>query len=186
MNNPEYVKIKNKLYKINTDFQVALECEKVVNTDVSDEEKSLAIIYLLYGEEGLRSQEDWNELMKKGCWYLLCGKEPNNENVSKPNMDYEQDKSYIKASFYTDYGIANIYKTKMHWWDFCDYMNGLTEDCVLNRVRYVRDYDISDCKGKELEEWKKRKKEVELKEKSKKPTAQQITASNKFYDLLGL
>lgn len=184
MNNPEYVKVKDKLYKLNTDFQVALECEKVVKSNVSDTEKSLAVLYLLYGEAGLNNQEDWQELMDKGCTFLQCGKDVA-DSTDEPNMDYEQDRSYIKASFYTDYGIPNVFNTEMHWWDFCDYMNGLTEDCVLNRVRYVRDYDISECKGKELEEWKKRKKEVELKKNKKEPTAKQKKSCNAFYDAMG-
>ena len=29
LNNPEYVKVDNELYKINTDFRIALECQKV-------------------------------------------------------------------------------------------------------------------------------------------------------------
>lgn len=185
MNNPEYARVGEKLYKINTDFQIALECDKIARSDVGDNEKSLAILYLLFGDEGLNNPKDWEELMQKGCKFLLCGKEAT-DNDDKPTMDYEQDKSYIKASFYTDYGIPNIYNVKMHWWDFCDYMNGLTENCVLNRVRYVREYDISDLKGKELEEWRKRKKEVELKTQKRKVTKKQKNASDRFYDKLGL
>lgn len=185
MNNPEYVKAGNKLYKINTDFKIALKCDEIARSNVSEQEQTLAIIYLLYGEEGLNNSEDWQELIDKSSVYLLCGKEPNT-TTEKPNMDFEQDKNYIKASFFTDYGIQNIYNTNMHWWDFCDYLNGLTENCVLNRVRYIRDYDTSQLKGKELEEWLKRKKEVELKTKEKKATKEQQKASDDFYKQIGL
>ena len=48
MNNyPIYVKTKNKKYKINTDYRVALNCEKVSKSNVSEEERALALIYLL-------------------------------------------------------------------------------------------------------------------------------------------
>lgn len=185
MNNPEYAKVNNKLYKINTDFKVALRCNEVYNSNVSEKEKVLALIYLLYGDEGLENPDDWNELLDKALKFLLCGKEKVSES-SEPSMDFEQDKGYIKASFYTDYGIANIFNTNMHWWDFCDYLNGLTENCVLNRVRYVREYDTSNLKGKELHEWKKRKEEVALKKEKQQANEKQKKASEEFYKLLGL
>lgn len=185
MNNPEYVRANGKLYKINTDFKVALRCNEVYNSNVSEKEKVLAIIYLLYGDEGLNNDKDWQELLEKGVKFLLCGKDKA-DNSSDSSMDFEQDKAYIKASFFSDYGIANIYNTDMHWWDFCDYLNGLTENCVLNRVRYVREYDISNLKGKELAEWKKRKQEVALKKDKREATDEQKKVSDAFYDSLGL
>lgn len=185
LNNPEYVKANGKLYKINTDFKVALKCNDVYNSNVSEKEKVLAIIYLLYGDEGLNNSKDWEQLLEKGIKFLLCGKEKS-ENSSETSMDFNQDQSYIKASFFTDYGIENIYNTNMHWWDFCDYLNGLTENCVLNRVRYIREYDTKDLKGKELQEWQKRKQSVALKKKETIATEKQKESSDRFYKLLGL
>ena len=47
MNNPEYVKVNDKKYKINTDFRVALECSKIAeDKEISDIERALALIYL--------------------------------------------------------------------------------------------------------------------------------------------
>ena len=52
----------------------------------------------------------------------------------------------------------------MHWWKFYNLLCGLTENCVLNRVRFVREFDISQIKdSKEREKWIKQKKQVELK-----------------------
>lgn len=182
MSNPEYARIRNKLYKINTDFKVALKCDEIARSNVREEEKTLAIIYLLYGDEGLNNYNDYEELINKAVKYLLCGKKPNESN-EEPDMDYEQDKSYIKASFYTDYGIPNIYNTNMHWWEFCDLMNGLTENCVLNRVRYIRSYDTSDIKDqKTLRMWKKQKQSVALKEKEPNMTKEQEESMNRFLE----
>ena len=53
ISNPEYVKIDDKKYKINTDFRVALRCNEIAQDDtISDTERALAIIYLLFGDEG--------------------------------------------------------------------------------------------------------------------------------------
>ena len=54
MNNPNYVKVDDKLYKINTDFRVAIECNKIAqDTKIGDYERAMAIIYKLFGEDGL-------------------------------------------------------------------------------------------------------------------------------------
>lgn len=46
---PKFAEIKGKRYKINTDYRVALECDKVSNnTKISKEERGLAVIYLLF------------------------------------------------------------------------------------------------------------------------------------------
>lgn len=180
MNNPEYVRIGEKLYKINTDFKVALKCDDVARSDVREEERALAIIYLLYGDEGLDNPQDYELLLEKAITYLLCGKEPV-QDTKERDMDFEQDKSYIKASFYTDYGIPNIYDTNMHWWEFMDLMNGLKEDCVLNRIRTIRNYDTSGIKDtKTLNEWRKQKEAVALKKKEKKMTKEQAENMDNF------
>lgn len=55
MNNPQYVKVDDKLYKINTDFRVALECNNIAeDTTIEDYERALAIIYKLFGEKRIK------------------------------------------------------------------------------------------------------------------------------------
>ena len=104
MSNPTRVIINGKEYKINTDFKVALECNKVANDDtIGDYERALAVIYLLYGDEGLNDVENHQRLLELGQKYLSCGKEID-KNV-KPDMDYEQDYDDIVAIFMSDYHI---------------------------------------------------------------------------------
>lgn len=55
MNNPQYVKVDDKLYKINTDFRIALECNNIAeDTSIGEYERALAIIYKLFGEKRIR------------------------------------------------------------------------------------------------------------------------------------
>ena len=57
----------------------------------------------------------------------------------------------------------------MHWWQFFDLLQGLTENSVLNRVRAIREESLSDKKGKERQKWEEAKKQVALKcEKTQK------------------
>lgn len=177
---PEYAKIGDKLYKIDTDFKTAIKCQSIAQSNINDGERALAIIYLLFGDEGLDNPQDYKELLQKGIYFLSCGKEVEKNN-SQPDMDFEQDEAYIKASFYTDYGIPDIYNTNMHWWEFIDLMNGLKEDCVLNRVREIRTFDTSNIKDtKTLEQIRKQKESVAL--KRKEPEIEMTEEQKKSYE----
>lgn len=162
INYPTLAKTSNNIYKINTDYRVAIECDKISRSEVSDEERSLAILYKLFGDKALDNPQDWEELIKIALKYLRCGKEIDEES-EEANMSFIQDKGYIEASFFSDYGI-DLSSTDMHYWQFYNLLCGLTEDSVLNRVRFVRDFDISQIKdSKEREKWVKQKQQVALK-----------------------
>jgi hypothetical protein len=186
---PEYVEIDGIKFKINTDFRIALECERIAQNDsVGDYERSLAVIYKLFGEEGLNGIGKHEKLLEMAIKYLRCGKEADNKNNDEPDIDYEQDRGYIKASFFSDYKIPDVFSIEhLHWWDFCDYLNGLTEDSVLNRIRYVRNYDLSEIKDpKERKKWMEQKESVALKKKGKPLTDKQKESMDKFYKLTGI
>ena len=187
MNNPEYVKINDKKYKINTDYRIALECNKVaMDTSIGDYERSLAIIYLLFGDEGLNDKKNHGELLKLAIKYLRCGEDKIDDSNEEPNMDFEQDFRLIKTSFRSDYGII-LENEEMHWWDFYDNLKGLTENCVLNRVREIRDYDLSTVKDpKERRKLEKAKKIFALNKKEKNLTEKQRKSVDSFYKLTGL
>ena len=65
MKYPEYVKVGDKKYKINTDFRIAIECDEIAkDNSIGNYERALAIIYKLFGEEGLNSLDDHEKLLK--------------------------------------------------------------------------------------------------------------------------
>lgn len=165
---PKFAEIKGIKYEINTDFRVALECNEIANnSEIKDEERSLAIIYLLFGEQGLNDYENWNSLLRIAIKFLSCGKEIEDEydnEEKEENMDYKQDWGYIRTSFFSDYAI-DLDKEKMHWWRFYELLCGLSEKCILSRVRFIRDFDISQIKDSaEREKWIKQKEMVALKQ----------------------
>lgn len=186
MNNPEYVKIKDKKYKINTDYRVALRCEEVAqDISISDFERTYAILYLLFGEEGIKDKENHEKLLELGIKYLACNQEY--EDVDEEvDMDFKQDISLIKASFKSDYGIV-LNNEYMHWWDFYTYLNGLTEKCILNRVRELRTYDTSKITdNKEKRKIEKAKKRFALKQQPIKINQNQKKGVDAFYELTGI
>ena len=194
MNYPSFVKVEGKYYKINTDFRVAIECQDIATDEkIGDYERALAIIYKLFGDDGINTPEHYEKLLELATKYLSCGKEIKGNSNEEPDMDFTQDMDYIEASFMSDYNIdlANI---EMHWWKFHNLINGLSNSemgncCVLNRVRNLRTYDTKDIKDpKELEKIKKAKEQVALKKKVVKhflTTEQQRNIDN-FYKMTGI
>ena len=195
MNNPEYVRIGNKNYKINTDFRVALECNNIAQDENIDiNEKSLAIICKLFGDDGLDNPQDWEELMRLGFKFLTLNKNVDDVDQStEVDMDFEQDRAYIRSSFIQDYNYNPYDKDYLHWWDFYNDLNNLSNNefgncCILNRVRNLRTLDLSKIKDfKERERLSKAKEAVSLK-KNKcdvKLTKEQEESMNKLNEIIG-
>lgn len=141
---PEYAEIDGKQFKINTDYETALACFKAINDDeITDIERPIALIGLIFGEDAeIKDVETALRIIKK---YLQCGKDEEEENTSINDLDFEYDKDLISSSFLTDYGI-DLETTTMHWWKYCSLISGLKDDCILNKVRDIRNYDISEIK----------------------------------------
>lgn len=184
---PEYVKVRDKKYKINTSYKTAIKCNAIAeDNNINDIERALAIIYKLFGEEALEDVENREMLLEKAKKYLSCGVE-NIESSNEPrDMDFIQDMPYIKASFMSDYHI-DLNKTDMHFWEFYELINGLSNSeigncCVLNRVRNLRTFNLAEIKDpREREKIRKAKKAVELKKNRKKATQTQEQSAREFY-----
>lgn len=193
MNNPDKVKIRDKIYKLNTDYRVALACNEIAKSDVSDTEKAMAIIYKLYGDEGLDNPQDYEELLRLGQKFLFLGKdiEELDQEDQEPDMDFVQDIDYIEASFFADYHI-NLADTKMHFWTFYKLLEGLSNSelgdcCILNRIRNLRNTDTTKIKDmKERERVEKAKMRVALTKKEKKYTEEEQNSMNDFLREIGL
>lgn len=194
MDYPKYVKIGEKKYKINTDFRVAIECQEIALDDsIGDFERALAIIYKLFGDDGLDDSNNCEKLLELAKKYLSCGKEINDNSNEEPDMDFIQDMDYIEASFMSDYNI-DLANTEMHWWKFYNLMNGLSNSemgncCVLNRIRNLRTFDTKDIKDqKELAKINEAKKQVALKKREvkKELTYEQKRNIDNFYEKIGI
>lgn len=187
---PKYVEIEGKKYQINTDFRVAIRCDEIArDEDIGDFERALGIIYMLFGDEGIDTPEHYVKLLKMAEKYLLCGEEPDGKKDEERDMDFNKDYSYIKTSFRSDYGIK-LDEENMHWWEFMDLMNGLSNSelgncCVLNRVRNLRNFDLNTIKdSKERQKIKEAKDKVALNQK--KPTKKQRESIKQLMKDLGI
>lgn len=196
MNKPEYVKVNDILYKINTDFRVALRCNSVANEDgIGDNERALAIIYLLFGEKGLEC-ENKSKLLELGLKYL----NPNAGNVEetekdkdKYELDYTKCESLIQSSFRYDYKYNPYDLEYLHWYDFYADLenlscNELGSCCALNRIALILNKDVKKIKDKkdraEMIELQKKLAEKYCVERKVELTEEQEKSADEFYKLI--
>lgn len=195
MNYPEYVEVNGKKYKINTDFRIAIECNDIaIDENIGDYERALAIIYKLFGEEALEDYKNHEKLLQLAKKFLNCGQEDKKDNSEESDMDFKQDMEAIRISFMSDYDGLDIKNQKMHWWEFVDRINGLSNSefgncCLLNRIRNLRNFDLKEIKDpKEKKKIAKAKKEVALKKKEvkRKLTEEEQNNINEFMKMAGI
>ena len=154
---PKYVEIENKRYKINTDFRVAIECNRIAEDEtIGDIERVLGIIYTLFGEEGINTPEHYEKLLEMAKKYLCCGQELEQTN-EKPYMDFIEDEGDIRSSFQYDYKYDPYEEEYVHWYKYYNDLKNLSNSefgdcCVLNRIINLRKFDVSKIKDRKEKE----------------------------------
>ena len=199
MNNPEYVKVDNKMYKINTDFRVALECNKIAeDTSIGEFERAMAIIYKLFGEDGLDC-ENQDKLLELAMKYLLLGRDKNelkNEPHNKYELDFNKCIGLIKSSFKFDYKYDPYELKYLHWYDFYNDLENLSTSefgncCVLNRITSILNQDVREIKDEKtrkriINAQKFTKKKYCKEEEKIEITQEQAESAIAFYKSLGI
>jgi hypothetical protein len=187
------IQIEDTIYEANTDFRIAIRCSEIAQDDtIGDFERVLGIICTMFGEKALDNTNHYEKLLKWALNYLSCGQEVI-DNKEQPDMDYVEDMEYIEASFMSDYHI-DLENEDMDWHKFNKLMNGLSNSelgncCVLNRIRNLRNFDVSTIKdSKERQKIAKAKEQVALKKYKKENhlTKEQEESMERLNKILGL
>lgn len=191
------IQIDNIVYTANTDFRIAIRCNKIAEDEtIGDYERTLGIICTMFGNEAMDNcKKHPRHIEKLLNWilnYLSCGQEVKQKD-EKPDMDYVEDMDYIEASFMSDYQI-DLENEEMDWHKFNKLMNGLSNSelgncCVLNRIRNLRNFDLSQIKdAKERAKIQKAKEQVALNSYKKENfiTKEQEESMKKINEILGL
>lgn len=181
---PEYAEINGKEYKIDTSWQNALECFKIIDDKtISDQERSLAIIYKIFN---FIPEDNLDLFLEKASIFLSCGETKEQQSSKTKDMDLIKDQKWIIPSFMSDYHI-DLSKEDMHWWRYINLIQGLTSNSVLANVREIRNYDLSNIKDKkEKDKIIEMKKQVALEDDSKKHILSEEQKNNidEFYKLI--
>lgn len=185
MNYPSKMEINGKIYSINTDYRVALSCFRAINdTEINDTERALAIITLLLGKNV--DMKDYEQCLQKCAVFLRCGK-LKNDSPDEADMDYLQDEERIRTSIRQCYHLNLNEVNYLHWYEYNELIEGLTEESLLNKIRELRTYDLSDEKDeKRKNRIEKAKQQVALHHEKQKLTEEQVKSIDKFLELTGI
>lgn len=193
-NYPEFISVKGKQYKINTDFRVAIECNRIAKDNTfGDLKRSLAIIYILFGKAALQDIDNYESLLELDIKYLSCENTYEKTN-KKPVMDLIEDEKYIRWSFKYDYKYNPYDMEYLHWFKFYNDLCNLSDSefgncCDLSNIRNIRKCDTSKIKDrKEREKVEKVQKMVSLKKYNKEYnlTKEQEESMENLNKILGL
>lgn len=183
---PEYAEINGKEYKIDTSYKTALKCFEVIdNEEIPDTERCLAVVYLLFD---FIPKKDLDLFLEKAELFLQCGESTEKQNNKKRDMDFLQDQKYINSSFMSDYHI-DLSKQDLHFWQYIELIQGLTDNSCLSRVRDLRNYDLSEVKDEKIRsKIIEAQKEVALKEKrqERELSAKEKQNIDNFYKITGI
>lgn len=187
------IKIDDTIYEVNTDFRVAIECDRIArDKNIGNYERALGIICTLYGEKGLNNVNHYEKLLNWAMNYLSLGKEKTDDK--EPDIDLTQDKGLIASSFKFDYKYNPYNMEYLSWEEFYNDLDNLTSNvelgncCVLNRARYWRNFDLSKITdAKERAEISKLKKYYALNKEEPEIilTKEQQQSVDEFYKALG-
>ena len=187
------IKVEDTIYEANTDFRTAIRCNEIAQDEtIGNFERSLGVICTMFGDNGLDNPSHYEKLLKWALKYLSCGEEIKDTH-EEADMDFVEGMDYIEASFMSDYQI-DLTEENMDWHKFLKLMNGLSNSelgncCVLNRIRNLRNFDVSTIKdSKERQKIAEAKERVALKKNKKEYhlTEEQEESVNEFYKSLGL
>lgn len=187
------IQIEDTVYKAKTDFRTAIRCNEIAQDEsIGDFERVLGIICTMFGEEGLDNPYHYEKLLKWAKNHISCGEEIK-ASKEQPDMDYVEDMPYIEASFMSDYNI-DLENTNMEWSKFVKLMNGLSNSelgncCILNRIRNLRNLDVSTIKdNKDRQKIAEAKERVALKKYKRENhlTREQEESMERLNEILGL
>ena len=192
--NHKKIQIDDTIYEANTDFRIAIECNRIATDEtIGDFERALGVICTIFGPSALDNPDHYEKLLKWAKKWLSCGEEIIDTHET-PDMDYIEDKHLIRSSFIYDYKYNPYDMEYLSWEDFYHDLNNLSTSefgncCVLNRVRDLRNYDVSQIKdNKERQRVAKAKERYALKKYKKENhlTKEQEESMERLNKILGL
>lgn len=134
---PTSCTVNGREYHANTDFRVVLAHIREETSDDEQELKTIIGLGLFFG--GKINPDDVKGLVEWVDWFILRGEkiEESNGARSDPLFDYLVDSGRIMAAFLQVYGI-NLRRVRLHWWTFCELLEGLPGGTKLAEVVEIR------------------------------------------------
>jgi len=181
---PTQMEVNGVIYDIDTNYKTALQCFQAINDkELEEHERAIVVVALLLGYDV--PLEDTQEALEKCAIYLRCGKTKNPSN-KEIDMDYFQDEAKIRTSIRQCYHLNLNIEKDIHWWEYNELIEGLTEETLLNKVREIRTYDLSKEKDPKIRKQIQDAKDFYALEKEEVPmTEEEKKNIEQFYKLTG-
>lgn len=135
-------------YLIRTDFRIGMQISLAMSDpDLDQQEQFQTAISLLYG----RGIPDLKTALEGLSWFMRCGQDVRKDlpKDDKQVVFYDFDSGRIWASFKATFGI-DLYREKMHWFEFCHLLSCCGEDTSISNAMKIRQYSTKGLKGEEL------------------------------------
>ena len=160
----EDVEIDGKAYRINTDFRIWIEIERLLfDRSIDDEKRFANILVLAYPALPPRPYSAIERIM----WFYSGGglNDETSNGQKSPAFDILEDFDYIWAAFWGEFGI-DLTRENLHWWKFRALLGALSDKCLFSKIVGYRTVDTSVIKDKEQKKfYEKMKKQFCLKSK---------------------
>lgn len=141
---PETVLIEGVSYPINWDFRMGIQFEKIIRSDLSEEEKLKRMLTMYYP----RIPHNLTKAVEQIMLFYRCGEPLQEEDNTKqryrrrksgePECVFSQDAPYIYAAFREQYGIDLTTVESLHWWKFMALFESLGDDTKISKIMYYR------------------------------------------------
>lgn len=160
---PDWVKVGEKKYFIDTDFTTAIKFETLISDpSINAEQKIALILNLFYQEEIPDNIQDAIDAVYQFYSCGAGGKGTKQAVKTKRIYDFEHDADYIYSAFMADYGIdlQEYIKTgkTLHWWKFRAMFASLNESNLFCKIMGWRSADLRSLKGEEKNFYRKMQK----------------------------
>lgn len=134
---PTECEVNGRTYHANTDYRVALAFLREQESDDSRDMKTIIGLHLFFGDE--IEPSDIEGLIKWTDYFLARGEVKKEEARARENpvFDILVDSGRIMAAFLQVYGI-NLRRVRIHWWVFCELLDGLPGGTKLAEVVDIR------------------------------------------------
>ena len=134
---PTKADIGGKTYNLRTDYRAALDMIEIMNdSEISDDERGLLCLQILYPEFDEMPQTDYQEAIDYLYWFIGGGDEAPKTN-GKKLMDWQQDFSLIVSPVNRVLGYEVRAVEYLHWWSFLAAYYEIGE-CLYSQVVGIR------------------------------------------------
>ena len=147
---PTSLSVNDTEYQIRSDYRDCLRImEAFADEELDIEEKIYISLVILYKDFDRMSESDYEEAYRQLLWFLNGGDTYENEEKSKPVMDWKQDESLYFPAINKVAGREVRAMKYLHFWTFLGYYQEIGEGTFATVVN-IRN---KKNKGKKLEKY---------------------------------